>query len=214
MIRSLCIWGRPSSFGSSITIDVIHLLRGFSFRSAIDVILWCKFHILSLKSSLFSLYWFPSGESKLWWWPKYPPDGDVVVDSFYFLNPYLYSWSDMTLFVFVLMTSLFCFKFLRYFVIVEDIFNDSMSVFPFNNAWENEVKLSVPISDRIGPMVNGMPWAWFRWWEFLSAMICSIIYGSSMILNCKLGFFDIIPVYIFINWDVYCLNWRFCFVWC
>ena len=63
----------------------------------------------------------------------------------------------MNLFVFVLMTSLFCFKFLRYFVIVGEIFNDSMSAFPFNNSWENEVKLSVPISERSGPMVNGVP---------------------------------------------------------
>ena len=84
------------------------------------------------------------------------------MDSFYFLNPCLYSWSGINLFVFVLMTSLFCFKFLRYFVIVGEIFNDSMSAFPFNNSWENEVKLSFPISDRSGSMVNGVPWAWFR----------------------------------------------------
>ena len=69
----------------------------------------------------------------------------------------------MNLFVFVLMTSLFCLKFLRYFVIVGNIFDDSMSVFPFHMSWENEVKLSVLIRDRSGSMVNKVPWAWFRW---------------------------------------------------
>ena len=85
------------------------------------------------------------------------------MDSFHFLNPCLYSWSSINLFVFVLMTSLFCFKFLKYFIIVGDIFNDSMSAFSFNNYRENEVNLSVPISDRSGSMANGVPWAWFRW---------------------------------------------------
>ena len=68
----------------------------------------------------------------------------------------------MNLFVFVLMTSLFCFKLIRYFVIVGDIFSDLMSVFSFNGFWENDVKLSVPIRDRSGSMVNGVPWIWFR----------------------------------------------------
>ena len=85
------------------------------------------------------------------------------MDSFHFLNPCLYSWSGMKLFVFVLMISLFCFKFLRYFVIVGDIFNESMSAFLFNNYWKKEVKLSIPMSERSCPMVNGVPWAWFRW---------------------------------------------------
>ena len=56
------------------------------------------------------------------------------------------------------MTSLICFKF----VIIRDIFSDLMSHFPFNSSWENDVKLSVPIRDRSGSMVNGVPWAWFR----------------------------------------------------
>ena len=111
------------------------------------------------------------------------------MDSFHFLNSCLYSWSGMNLFVFVLMTSLFCFKFLRYFVIVGDISNDLTSAFLFNNSWENEVKLSVPISDRSGSMVDGVSWDWFRWRELLSVMTyCSIISGSLMVLNCNLIF--------------------------
>ena len=51
-MRSRYISGLPSSFCKRITIEDGHLLSGFSFRSAIDVLLWCKFHILSLKSSL------------------------------------------------------------------------------------------------------------------------------------------------------------------
>ena len=85
------------------------------------------------------------------------------MDSFHFLNPCLYSWNGMNLFVFVLMTSLFCFKFLRYFVIVGDIFNDSISAFPFSNSWEKGVKLSVLMRERSGSLVNGVPCAWFRW---------------------------------------------------
>ena len=87
MIHNRCICGRPMSFGNKIAMDVSHILSGFSFRSAIEVILWCKFHILSLKFSLFSLYWLTSGKSKLWWWPKCLLEGDVVVDSFHFLKP-------------------------------------------------------------------------------------------------------------------------------
>ena len=63
----------------------------------------------------------------------------------------------MKLVVFVLIISLFSFKFLKYFVIVGDIFNKSLSSFPFRNSWEKEVKLSVPMSERSGPMVNGVP---------------------------------------------------------
>ena len=99
MIRSRCIWSLPGSFGSRITIEVNQRWSGFSFKSAIDMILWCKFHILSLKSSFLLLYWFPSGESKLWWWPKCRPDGEAVVDSFHFLNPCLYSCSGINLFI-------------------------------------------------------------------------------------------------------------------
>ena len=115
IMRSLWIWGLPVTFGNMMTINVIHLLSGFSLRRAIEVILWWIFHILSLISSLSSLYWVPSGESKLWWWPKCLPDGEVVVDSYHFLNPCLYSLKGIWLFVFVLTISLFCCRLWRFF---------------------------------------------------------------------------------------------------
>ena len=45
----------------------------------------------------------------------------------------------MDLFVFVLMISLLCFKFFRYFVIVVDNFNESMSAVPSSIFWEKDV---------------------------------------------------------------------------
>ena len=67
-----------------MTIYVSHRLSGFSLISAIEVMMWWMFHILSLKASLPSLYWIPSCESRLWWWPKCLLDGDGVVDYFHF----------------------------------------------------------------------------------------------------------------------------------
>ena len=49
------------------------------------------------------------------------------------------------------------------------------------------MKLSVPINERSGSIVSDVPYAWLRWCEFFSAITCSIISGSSTVLNTKLG---------------------------
>ena len=94
-----------------------------------------------------------------------------------------------SLFVFVEWNIIICFcvSFLRYFFIVGDRGSDDRLALSFNNSWEKEVKLSVPINNRSGLMVFGVPCAWFRWWEFLSAITCSIVSGSSTVLNSNFG---------------------------
>ena len=131
--------GRSMSFEIIITMKVSHILRRFSFIRVMEVILWCIFHILSLKYCLLSSHWVPSGANKLWWRPKYLPEGDVAVVSFHFKSiVYIHSME----YIFISACSydlFFCFKLFEYFLIVGDMFSDEAFVIPFNSSWEKDV---------------------------------------------------------------------------
>ena len=95
MIRSLCILGFPLSLGIRITMDTSHRLRSLALRSAMEMMLWWSFHILSLKSSFSFEYCTPSGVRREWQCPRLRSEGEVVVLSFQLRNPFLYSSSGM-----------------------------------------------------------------------------------------------------------------------
>ena len=82
-----------------MTIDVRQRIKGLTLNNAIEVILWWSFHILSLKSSFSFEYWTPSGVKREWWCSRWRPEGGVIVFSFHFYNPFLYSSRGMICFL-------------------------------------------------------------------------------------------------------------------
>ena len=89
----------------------------------------------------------------------------------------------------MLTISLFCCRLWRYSFVVGNSGNDVITDVPFNNSWEKDMKLSVPINERSGSTMSGVHCVCFRWWEFLSTITCSMISESSTVLNSKLGVF-------------------------
>ena len=183
MIRSLCILGFPLSLGISVTIDMSYRLRGLALRSAMEVMLWWSFHILSIKSSFSFEHWTSSGVRREWWCPRWRPEGEVVVFSFQLRNPFLYSSSGMVCCWKDFIISLFLVKLSRYRLVtlVRGIW--CSFVFSFNSASTNGVSLSVPRRDCKGSTVKGEPWAWLIWWELRSNISSLIRVGFSIVLN-------------------------------
>ena len=80
------IFGLPLSLGCNKTIQMNYRWRGDKLIKDINVMVWCSFIILSLKFDSTSDCWVPSSLNRLWWCPRYIPEGDIVVCSFQFLN--------------------------------------------------------------------------------------------------------------------------------
>ena len=117
------------SLGRSIMIYNNHRNTDASLSNDMVIIWWCVFRVVSTKPLLLLSYIVLSGTSNVWWFPKWRPDEDVVVDSFRFLKPSKF----IVLFFGILIISLFLFKFCRYAFIVSVILKEFKLTFPVKN---------------------------------------------------------------------------------
>ena len=183
MILSRCILVFPLSLGMRMTIDVNHCLSSLALSSAIEVILWWSFHILSLKSSFSFEYWTPLGVNREWWCLRWRHEGDVVVFSFQLRKTFLYSSNRMVFCFEEWITSLFLVILSKYRLVTLVSGTWRKFASPFNSDSVQGVSLSVPKRDRNGSTRKGESCAWLKWCELRSATSFSISIGLSIILK-------------------------------
>ena len=95
---------------------------------------------------------------------------------------------------------LFCFRVFIYNCIVRNSWSLDRSTFPSRRSCEKVVNVSFPMKDNKGSTVSGVLSTWLRWSVFLSAINCSIRFGSSIVLNYK--FFTDMILFHFIDVSV------------